>query len=84
MASSDFGNKLQEARSRAGLSQADVALALGVSQSYVSRVESGSENVTLLTCERFARVVGCIYLSMLQPISSAGAGKFTHFSRYNA
>jgi hypothetical protein len=47
------------------MSQGDLAAKLGVAQSYVSRVESGMENLTLSTCERFASAVGCVYSSAL-------------------
>jgi transcriptional regulator with XRE-family HTH domain len=58
---------LREARERAGLSQADVAAHLGITQSYVSRVERGDQNITLSACESFARAVGCIFSPALMP-----------------
>ena len=62
-----FGRRLREVRRRAGLSQAEVAARLGITQSYVSRVERGDQNVTLSTCEAFARAVGCIFSAVLTP-----------------
>ena len=62
-----FGRRLREARERAGLSQADVAAHLGITQSYVSRVERGDQNITLSACEAFARAVGCIFSTVLTP-----------------
>ncbi len=47
------------------MSQDMLAAKLGVFQSYVSRVEHGNENLTLSTCKRFARAVGCVYSSEL-------------------
>jgi transcriptional regulator with XRE-family HTH domain len=55
----EFGRRLREARRRAGLSQAEVAARLGIRQGYVSRVELGTENITLPACVRFAQAVGC-------------------------
>lgn len=51
----EFGRRLREARKRAGLSQAEVAARLGIRQGYVSRVELGTENITLSACVRFAQ-----------------------------
>lgn len=62
-----FGRRLREAREQAGLSQADVAARLGITQSYVSRVERGDQNITLSACEAFARAVGCIFSTVLTP-----------------
>lgn len=50
------------------MSQIELAQKLGVAQSYVSRVESGSENITIAVCKRFARAVGCVFsISMETP-----------------
>ena len=62
-----FGRRLREARKRAGLSQAEVARRLGMTQSYVSRVERGDQNITLSACESSARAVGCIFSPALMP-----------------
>lgn len=62
-----FGRSLREARERAGLSQADVAARLGMTQSYVSRVERGDQNITLSACAAFAQAVGCIFSTVLTP-----------------
>ena len=62
-----FGRHLREAREQAGLSQAEVARRLGMTQSYVSRVERGGQNITLSACEAFARAVGCIFSPALTP-----------------
>ena len=56
----EFGRRLREARRRAGLSQAEVARRLRIRQSYVSRVELGTENITLSACARYAQAVGCL------------------------
>ena len=63
----EFGRHLREAREQAGLSQAEVARRLGMTQSYVSRVERGDQNITLSACEAFARAVGCLFSTVLTP-----------------
>jgi transcriptional regulator with XRE-family HTH domain len=63
----EFGRRLREARRRAGLSQAEVAARLGIGQRYVSRVELGTENITLSACVRFARAVGCLFSPEFMP-----------------
>lgn len=63
----EFGRRLREARRRAGLSQAEVAARLGIRQSYVSRVELGTENITLSACVRFAQAIGCLFSTEFTP-----------------
>ena len=46
------------ARARAGLSQSEVALRMGTTQSVVARIESGKRPPSMRTVERFARAVG--------------------------
>ena len=62
----EFGRRLREARKRLGLSQAEVAARLGVTQAYVSRIELGRANITFSACEAFARAVGSIFSPTLR------------------
>jgi transcriptional regulator with XRE-family HTH domain len=68
---------------QAGMSQGEVAAKMGVAQSYVSRAEAGEENVTIATCERFARALGRVYSSELVlssariPVKHHGIGNVT-------
>jgi len=48
--------KLKKARKEAGLDQEDVAKLLGVSQSYVSKMESGQRRIDIVQLKRFAKV----------------------------
>lgn len=57
-----FGAKLLQARRRAGLTQAQLAEAMGSTQAYISRAERGLENPPLLTCVAFAAAVGCSFV----------------------
>jgi putative transcriptional regulator len=53
-----FGQDLKAARTRAGLSQAQVAERIGLSQQYVSSVERGLFHVTITTMAALARALG--------------------------
>ena len=59
--SSEFGLALRDARLRAGLTQMDVAERARVTQSYVSRLELGSQK---LTVERISLLAGIVGLNM--------------------
>jgi transcriptional regulator with XRE-family HTH domain len=47
---------LRSARKAAGLTQADVAAALGQPQSFVSKCESGERRIDPIELERFAQL----------------------------
>ena len=49
---------LIKARSKAGLTQAEVAKMMGTTQSLVARIESGQNPPNLKTLERYAAAVG--------------------------
>jgi hypothetical protein len=51
---SAIGSRLAAARHRAGLTQVAVARDLGLSQSYVARLELGRRRLTLAEAMRFA------------------------------
>jgi len=59
------------ARSRAGLSQAEVARRMGTTQSTVARLEGGRAKPTLLTVERYARATGSRAVVKLVPDKDA-------------
>ena len=50
--------RLRRARRQAGFGQAQVARLLGVSQSYVSKVESGQRRIDVVQLRQFAEVYG--------------------------
>ncbi len=52
-----FGQNCKAARMKAGLSQAEVALAAGIPQPRLSAIEQGKGNITLETMVRLAKVV---------------------------
>jgi len=52
-----FGANLRAARVKMNMSQTDLAQAAGLLQQYVSLVESGKQNVTLITAVALANAV---------------------------
>jgi transcriptional regulator with XRE-family HTH domain len=48
--------RLKRARKESGLDQKDVANLLGVSQSYISKMESGQKRIDIVQLKRFAKV----------------------------
>jgi transcriptional regulator with XRE-family HTH domain len=64
--SAKFGQALRDARLRAGLTQADVAKRARVTQTYVSRLELGSQK---LTVERMSLLAGAVGLTVVSAAS---------------
>lgn len=48
-----------DARQKAGLTQAQVAERMGVSQPVVAKLEAGRSNVSINTLQRYAQATGC-------------------------
>ena len=53
-----FGKKLKELRLKKNLSQGDVSRILGVHRTYISGLERGARNPSLLTIQKVARALG--------------------------
>lgn len=53
-----FARRLREVRKEAGLSQARLSELAGLDRSYISNLERGLANPSLLTMARLARIVG--------------------------
>ena len=53
-----MAEKLAELREKMGLTQADLARKMNVSQQLISRIESGSDNITIETLIRFFDILG--------------------------
>ena len=54
-----MGEKLREARQRAGMTQAQLAEAIGCKQKDVSRWEAGQIEPGVLTVKKMAQALGC-------------------------
>lgn len=57
-APADFGHALQQARAARGISQADLAIELGIPQSTVSAMETGKSTIYLRRLLAIARTTG--------------------------
>ena len=55
----EMARELVAARSKAGLTQADVAQRMGTTQSVIARMESGRRLPSMRTVQRYAQAVGC-------------------------
>ena len=53
-----FGKKLREVRLKKNKSQGDIAKVLGVHRSYISGLERGKRNPSLLTVHKVAKALG--------------------------
>ena len=72
-----LASMLIEARTKAKLSQAEVAERMGTSQSTIARLEGGTAKPSLSTLERFARATGMRVRLSLEPAEKAQRRK-TH------
>jgi transcriptional regulator with XRE-family HTH domain len=53
-----FGEKLKEIRTQKGLSQEKLAFKSGLHRTYISDIERGSRNVSLINIEKIAKALG--------------------------
>jgi transcriptional regulator with XRE-family HTH domain len=53
------GDRVRSARSRAGISQSELAIETGIQQAQVSRLERGHHSPRLYTLKRVAAALGC-------------------------
>lgn len=60
-----FGKKLREARLNKKLSQGDVAKILGVHRTYISGLERGRRNPSLLTVQKIANALNISVKNLL-------------------
>lgn len=65
-----FGKRLRETRARVGVSQEKLAELAKLHRTYVSSVERGKRNISLLNIERLARALG-VSLAELMPDTRA-------------
>lgn len=63
-----FGFNLKVARMKKNLTQADLAEKLDVHEKYISRIETGKQNVTIKTIYKIARVLEIEMHTLLQNV----------------
>ncbi|MBI2577367.1 MAG: helix-turn-helix transcriptional regulator [Candidatus Wildermuthbacteria bacterium] len=61
-----FGKKLREVRLKMNKSQGDIAKVLGVHRSYISGLERGKRNPSLLTVHKVAKALGVTVNELLK------------------
>ena len=54
----NFGKRIREIRLKKKMSQGDIAKKLGVHRSYISGLERGKRNPSLLTINKMAKAIG--------------------------
>ncbi|MEL6170404.1 MAG: helix-turn-helix transcriptional regulator [Pseudomonadota bacterium] len=69
----EIGAILAEARKAAGMTQQQVADAMGADRSNVIRLEKGRTNATITTIEKYAEAVGMKFILSMRPIDSGPA-----------
>ena len=59
--------ELIAARSRAGLTQGEIAQRMGTTQSVIARLEGGKRQPSMRTVQRYAEATGCCAVVRLEP-----------------
>jgi len=72
---------LREARSRAGLTQRELAERARTSQSVVARIEGGRTDPSLGTLARLVSACGFEVFTVLEPMAAAESHKLTGVAR---
>ena len=67
----EMARQLIEARTRAHLTQTEVAQRMGTTQSVVARLESGKRPPSLRTVQRYAQAVGGRVVLRIEPYAAA-------------
>ena len=61
------GRNVRRIRQEKGLTQEQLAAVSGFSQQYISGLEQGRRNPTVVTLYELATALGVVYLDLLQP-----------------
>lgn len=69
-----FTEELSRCMESKGISQAELAAAIGVSQPYISKVLKGNVNFTLASMTKLARAVGAVIRIQLVPVEGQQPG----------
>jgi transcriptional regulator with XRE-family HTH domain len=81
----DFGKRLQEIRTDAGLTQSALAKALNTSQSAVSQIESGEREPSFEMLRRLAEALGVAPAHLLgRNVEDLTPAEQVHFRQYRS
>src|SRR4051812_9018518 len=69
-----FGKRLREVRTRKGISQERLAELAGLHRTYVSSVERGERNISLINIEGLAEALGVPMADLMPDRPPAGGG----------
>lgn len=67
-----FGANVRVARRKLGYSQEELALRAGLHRTYISAVERGRRNISLVAAARLAKVLGVTVSDLTRPEDSSG------------
>ena len=67
----DIGIAIANAREKAGLSQGELAKRLKTTQSVISRIENGNQNISLNMLAKIAFVLHCELSIQMRPVKKA-------------
>ena len=60
-------HELIAARSRAGITQGEIAQRMGTTQSVIARLEGGKRQPSMRTVQRYAKAIGCRAVVRIEP-----------------
>lgn len=81
----DFGKRLQEVRTDAGLSQTALAKSVNTSQSAISQMESGEREPSFDMLRRLARALGVSPAHLLgKDVEGLSPAEQVHFRKYRS
>lgn len=66
----ELTRELIAARSRAGLTQGEIAHRMGTTQSVIARLEGGKRQPSIRTVQRYAEALGCRAVVRIEPMAA--------------
>lgn len=63
----ELTHELIAARSRAGITQGEIAQRMGTTQSVIARLEGGKRQPSMRTVQRYAEAIGCRAVVRIEP-----------------
>jgi len=61
-----LGDNIRRIRQEKGMSQGDISRALDMDRGYISRIENGTKNPTILNLEKIAKALGVPVVELLK------------------